>query len=241
MHLALELGQAQLGHLHPARPLEVERLAHHRDRQDAQFLGHLGHDRCRASAGTAAETGSDEHHVRAAQAVGNPLAHLVGRLTAHLGLGTCAKAGLAKLQQVGRTRPLQCLPVGIGDNELDVLHIAPDHVLNGIAAGAADPDHLDHRPAGFRFEHFKRHTDLLEFNHRSETRNVNDEARSASIPPLTMPASHTRRAGRRRNPPSHALQTRHALAPAAVIRCARSPAGAGRGARNCRRSIPSSS
>jgi hypothetical protein len=49
------------------------------------------------------------------------------------------------------------LAIGIGNDELDVLHLASNHVLDGIAACAAYADHLDHRPAGFRFEHFKRH------------------------------------------------------------------------------------
>ena len=241
MHLALELGQPLLGHLHPARSLEVERLAHDGHGQDAELLGNLrNHRRC-AGAGAAAQTGGDEHHMRAAQAVGDALAHLVGRLTTHLGFGTRTEAGLAQLQQVGSARPLQRLPVGVGDDELDVLHVAPDHVLDGIAAGTAHANDLDHRSAGFRFEHFKGHTDLLGVNHRSETRNVNDEARSASIPPLTVHASHTRTACPRRIPPLHAAPTRHAPSRAAAIRCVRPPAGTGRDARSCRRSIPSSS
>ena len=37
-------------------------------------------------------------------------------------------------------------------DELDALHAAPDHVLDGVAAGPADADHLDDRAARFGFK-----------------------------------------------------------------------------------------
>jgi hypothetical protein len=37
------------------------------------------------------------------------------------------------------------LRVGIGDNEVDALHVGPHHVRNGVAAGTADANHADPR------------------------------------------------------------------------------------------------
>jgi hypothetical protein len=50
---------------HAALALEVERLGHDADGQDALFAGGAGDDRSRARAGAAAHAGGDEAHVRA--------------------------------------------------------------------------------------------------------------------------------------------------------------------------------
>ena len=64
--VALQLLDARLGLLHPARALELEGLGHDADGQDAHLAGGLGDDRRGAGAGAAAHAGGDEAHVAAA-------------------------------------------------------------------------------------------------------------------------------------------------------------------------------
>ena len=42
-------------------------------------------------------------------------------------------------------RGVERLRVGVGDDEIDPLHVALDHVGDGVAAGAADADDADPR------------------------------------------------------------------------------------------------
>ncbi len=37
----------------------------------------------------------------------------------------------------------QRLRIGVGDDEFDALQVGADHVVDGVAAGAADTDHGD--------------------------------------------------------------------------------------------------
>jgi hypothetical protein len=39
---------------------------------------------------------------------------------------------------------LERLRIGIGGNEVHAVHTLADHVIDGVAAGPADADHLDH-------------------------------------------------------------------------------------------------
>ena len=80
--LALELLGGLLGDQLAPGALEGERLGDDADGQRAELLGDLGHDRCRARAGAAAEAGGDEHHVRVAERLGDLLAVLLGRALA---------------------------------------------------------------------------------------------------------------------------------------------------------------
>jgi hypothetical protein len=53
----------------------------------------------------------------------------------------------------------QRLRVGVGADELHALHAALDHVGDGVAAAAADADHLDLRALVelLDFDHFDAH------------------------------------------------------------------------------------
>src|SRR4030095_3401 len=51
----------------------------------------------------------------------------------------------AKLDPPVRRRSIEGLGVGVGDDEIDTLHVPADHVGDGVAAGAADPDDADPR------------------------------------------------------------------------------------------------
>jgi len=55
----------------------------------------------------------------------------------------------------------QRLVIGVGADELHALYVAPDHVLDRIAAGTADTHHLDDRTARFGLENFQSHSHLL--------------------------------------------------------------------------------
>ena len=106
----------------------------------------MGDHRRGAGAGAAAHAGGDEDHVLVFQ-FGHYLAdRLFGGGAPDIGFRTRAKAlgnGLAKLDALVGVGQLKRLCVGIGDNEIDAMQIRLDHIVHGVAAGAANPDHGD--------------------------------------------------------------------------------------------------
>ena len=145
----LELCEAGFGDARALGTFEGEGQGDHADREDALFARHLGDDRRGAGARAAAQAGGDEDHVVGA----DPLADLVDRL---LGGGThdlgarpgpeAAGGGDAELNAVLGARCRERLGVGIGRQEVDSLEVRGEHVVDGIAARAADADHGDARP-----------------------------------------------------------------------------------------------
>ena len=158
--VGLELGDAGVGRLHAPVALELERLGDDADRQDAHLLGDARDHRRRAGAGAAAHAGGDEQHVRALDRLADAVDRLLGRGLAGFRLGAGAEAGGAELDQVVRRRAVERLRVGVGADELDALHALRDHVLDRVAAAAADADHLDLRAHAELFDHFDCHLDL---------------------------------------------------------------------------------
>ena len=67
VHALAQLAQTLLRLIHPALALEMERFGHDRDRQRVQLGSKTSDDRRCARARAAAETSSDEDHVRAFQ------------------------------------------------------------------------------------------------------------------------------------------------------------------------------
>ena len=146
-----------------ALALERERLGHHRDRQDAQLARDLRDHRRRARAGAAAHARGEEQHVGAADQLDDALAVLQRGLAPDLRIGARAQplGDLdAELQLRARLSALQRLHIGVGADELDAFHPVGDHVIDGIAAAAAHPDHLDYRFLRRNFHDFK-HSCLL--------------------------------------------------------------------------------
>ncbi|MNZ75477.1 hypothetical protein D3C78_939550 [compost metagenome] len=145
------LGQgadALVGNLHAPASLEGERTGDHRHGEDAHFLGHLGDDRRRTGAGAAAHAGGDEHHVGALQHLGDALAVLQRGLAADVGIGAGTEPlghVHAQLQDGLGIDLLQCLGIGVGTDEIDVVDVAAQHVIDGVAATTADTDDLDYR------------------------------------------------------------------------------------------------
>jgi hypothetical protein len=144
----LQLVDADFGGAQAPRALELEWLGDDADGEDALLSrGARDHRGC-ARAGTAAHAGGDEHHV-AADEMGLDVGHcLFGRGSTDFRL----RASAETLGHVGShlnaalaVRARQRLRVGVGDDELDALETAFDHVVDGIAAGTADTEYGDAR------------------------------------------------------------------------------------------------
>ena len=111
-------------------------------------LRRLGDHRRGAGAGAAAHAGGDEHHVRAGEVIADLVDHLLGGGAADVGLRAGAEAFghlHAHLDDALGFRHGERLGVGVGDDEIDALEPGADHVVDGVAAGAADPEHGDPR------------------------------------------------------------------------------------------------
>ena len=133
-----------------ALAFKTERLGHHGHCQDTHFTRHFGDDRRCAGARSAAHAGGDEGHVRALQRLGDLLAFADGRVASYLRLGARTQPGFAEAQLFVCDATLQGLRVGVGGDEFDAHDAFADHVIDRIAAGTADADHLDH---GLRIVH----------------------------------------------------------------------------------------
>ena len=84
-------------------------------------------------------------------------ARVLRGLPPHVRPASGPQAGVTELDHVAGAGAGKRLVVGVGADELHALHPAPDHVFDGVAAGAADADHLDDRALGFGFENFECH------------------------------------------------------------------------------------
>ena len=127
---------------------EVERLGHDADGEDAHLARGLGDDRRSAGAGAAAHAGGDEHHVGAGQMIADFVDHFLRPRRADIRLRAGAEALghlRAHLDDALGLRHGQRLRVGVGDDEVDALQPGRDHVVDGVAAGAADAEHGDPR------------------------------------------------------------------------------------------------
>ena len=141
----LQFDDARFGHFQ-ALAFETERLGHHGNGQDAHFARHFGDDRRCAGTGAAAHAGGDEDHVRTRQRLGDLFALFHRGIAPDFRLGTGPQPILAEPQFFVCDAALQGLRVGVGSDELDAHHPLADHVIDGIAAGAANADNLDDRP-----------------------------------------------------------------------------------------------
>ena len=158
-----QLLDALLGDLHLLRAFELEGLGDDAHGQHAELLGDLGNDRRRAGAGALAHAGGQEDHVGPLKRGADLVSHRVGGGASGFGPGAGAQAHFAELDRALGERAAQGLLVGVQRDELDALHAAVDHVVDRVAAGATDADHLDHGAFHFVFDHFKAHrTGLLD-------------------------------------------------------------------------------
>ena len=152
----LQVGDPALGDLHAPAALEMERLGDDADSENAHLARGAGDDRRGAGAGAPAHAGGDEHHVRAGEVIADLLQRLLRGRPADLGLRSGAEAlGHLKphLDDALGPRGRQRLRVGVGDDEIDARQAGHDHVVDRVAAGAADAAHHD---AGLQFPEFRR-------------------------------------------------------------------------------------
>ena len=111
-----------LGRAHAPLALELERLGHDADGEDAFLARGAGDDRRSTCAGSAAHAGGDEGHVAAGEMRLDVGHGLFGGGGADVRLGACTEAfgdmG-AHLDAALGARAQQRLGVGVGDDELD--------------------------------------------------------------------------------------------------------------------------
>jgi len=142
---AEQLLDAHICLIHAALALELERLCHDADREYSGLARNFRHDGSRTGAGAAAHTGSDKHHIRILNRLGDVVAALLRRALADVGIGSRALSA-------GHLFAYLNLLIGIGDSESllisvdgDKLHaLRPgfDHSVHNVIARAADADHL---------------------------------------------------------------------------------------------------
>ena len=144
----LQLVDAALGRAQAPRTFELERLGDDADGQDAFLARGARDDGGSPGSGAAAHAGGDERHV-AADEMGLDVGHGLFRGSGanfRLRSGTETFGDIrAHLNAAFGARARQSLRVGIGDHELNALQTAFDHVVDGVAACAADTEYGDAR------------------------------------------------------------------------------------------------
>ena len=129
---------------HPALAFEVERLGDDAHRQDAHVARGFGDHGSSAGTGAAAHAGGDEHHVGAREMIAKLVDHFLRRGGADVRLRAGAEALgdlRAHLHDALRLRHRERLRVGVGDDEIHPLQSGGDHVVDGVATGAAYAEH----------------------------------------------------------------------------------------------------
>ena len=146
-----QFGDPGLSDPHAATTLEVERLGNDADRKDADLASGCGDDGGSACARSPAHAGGEENHVRAGEAVANFLQRLLGRRLADLRPGAGAETLRhlkAHLNYSLGARGTESLRVSISYDEVDPGQAGGDHIVDRVAAGAAD---AAHHYAGLQF------------------------------------------------------------------------------------------
>ncbi len=148
-----QFGYASIGDRHALAAFHLEWLRDHGHRQDAEFFGHLGNDGRGTRTRAAPHAGRNEKHVGTLDDFVNPVPVLHRCLPANFGIRSRAKSLgdiAADLQRNLHLCAFQGLRIGIGADEVDAFDSRLDHVFNGIAAAAADANHLDHSTLAVR-------------------------------------------------------------------------------------------
>ena len=132
--------------LHAALAFKGEWLGHNRNGERAHLAGQRSNDRRGARACASAEACRNEDHVGAFERFDNLVGIFKRSFPADLGIRACTQPVRqlhAELNLGGSARHPQSLQVGVGHNELDVLHAGVDHAVDGIVAAATDANDLD--------------------------------------------------------------------------------------------------
>ncbi len=146
--IAFEFLDALIGKGHAMTAFELERLGHDAHGQDARFARGMRDDRRCTGPGAAAHSGGDERHVRASQGFHQFGKRFFGGATTDIGVGPRTQAlghVDAELNASFGTRLRERLRIGVGNDEVDAFKFGVDHVVYGIATGAANTDDDDPR------------------------------------------------------------------------------------------------
>jgi hypothetical protein len=108
----------------------------------------LGHHRCCTGTGATTHAGGDEQHVGTLDHLPDTVLVILRRLAADVRIGTGTQSlgdAAADLQRGACRHVFQRLGIGVGTDKIHAVDVLFAHVLHGIAATAADTDHLDNR------------------------------------------------------------------------------------------------
>ncbi len=122
---------------------EVKRYGDDAYREQTPFAGHAGHNRAGTGAGASTHARGDEHHAGVVLKQCLDLGYVVfSSLAGHFRPVAGSKA--VADHHFGRHRTLaQCLSVGVQNHERHMLDALTEHVVDGIAAAAANAYGLD--------------------------------------------------------------------------------------------------
>src|SRR5205807_7935451 len=149
----MQLIETLLGLLHSAPAFELKWFRNYRDRKSPQFSGQRCDDWSAARARASAQTRSNENHVRTFEDFNDLVSIFECRLPAHFGIGAGAEAfgqSAAELNLNRRTRTLQRLQIGIGNDELDAFDAGVDHAIHRVGAAAANAHNFYTRARNWR-------------------------------------------------------------------------------------------
>ena len=99
-----QLGEGLLGLLHAALAFESERLRDHSHSERAELARKIRNDGRGAASRAAAQTGGDEHHVRAVESFEDFLRVFERGFAADLRIGACAQVPLSVSRQAAASR-----------------------------------------------------------------------------------------------------------------------------------------
>src|SRR5262249_8717461 len=136
------------GQAHAPATFEMERLRDDTDRQDALVARGLSDDRSSTRAGAAAHAGGDEAPMRTVEGIDDLVDAFLRRSPADFRLRTCAEPLghiHTELDDPLRLRHRERLGIRIGDDEIDALEARGDHVVDRVAAAAANTEYGDPR------------------------------------------------------------------------------------------------
>ena len=128
----------------------AKRARDHGHGENAQLFGDFGNHGRGAGAGAAAHAGGDKQHIGTADGFGDGFAIFLSGRAADFGVGTGTQAAgevHAQLDAFGCIAAAQGLRISIRADEFHALHGVVDHIVDGIAAAAADADYFDYRRA----------------------------------------------------------------------------------------------
>ena len=148
VHMLLQLGNARFCRAHPPRTFEKERLCYHANGQYVHFARSLGNHRRSTGSGSATHTRCDEAHVATCQSGLHLFNGFFCSGASNLRARTSTKTLRnlrTKLNTIIRRRSVQCLRIGVSDDEIDAFHLRANHIGNRVTAGTANTNHCNFR------------------------------------------------------------------------------------------------